>query len=65
MLPMSEKRNNIFFRSDIFYQAVAGDMFRTEPVIAENRLTKITIGDNQKSLWPFLNKIQGLTGDKV
>ena len=31
-------------------QGVAGHMFRTEPVIAENRFTKITIGDNQKSL---------------
>ena len=49
----------------VIKQGVAGHMFRTEPVIAENRFTKITIGDNQKSLWPFLNKIQGVTGDKV
>ena len=40
-----------FFQfSRVSHQGVAGHMFRTEPVIAENRFTKITIGDNQKSL---------------
>ena len=42
--------NTPLMKSPFDEQGVAGHMFRTEPVIAENRFTKITIEDNQKSL---------------
>ena len=49
MFARSSKKNIYIIKSNQREkQGVAGHMFRTEPVIAENRFTKITIGDNQK-----------------